>query len=344
MIMGRIQDGASTRPEVQGSANGQWCPMSCANIAKYKAVSDEERDCQSQTVIDIWPSVLLEEVISKERIGSNMKFNFLGTAAYEGIPALFCSCESCKKARQIGGKSIRTRSQAIIDDCLLLDFPADTLSHMLYHGIDMKKIRNCFITHNHSDHLYVDDMKIMREGFAHTEDDYSITYYLTEVAGKSVKDELSSIPKIAVNFVYPFQSVTVDKHTVIPLPAIHSTESGPVIYQIYDNKNRVLYAHDTHFLHDDMWDFWKKEKPYFDLVSLDCTNAMRPMDYIGHMSLEENIEVKERMLEMGVADHNTIFVCNHFSHNGLSVLYEDFEEVAKKEGFLTSYDGLEIIL
>ena len=56
----------------------------------------------------------------------------------------------------------------------------------------------------------------------------------------------------------------------------------------------------------------------------------------------ENIEVKERLLKMGCADEKTIFVCNHFSHNGKNADYEDFKAIAEKHGFLTSYDGMEI--
>ena len=51
-----------------------------------------------------------------------MKIQFLGTAAAEGFPAIFCNCEYCNKARELKGKNIRTRSQAIIDDKILLDF------------------------------------------------------------------------------------------------------------------------------------------------------------------------------------------------------------------------------
>ncbi|MBQ8533797.1 MAG: hypothetical protein IJ462_03090 [Clostridia bacterium] len=53
-----------------------------------------------------------------------MKIKYLGTAAAEGIPALFCQCETCEKARKTG--IIRSRAQAIIDDCILLDFGPDT--------------------------------------------------------------------------------------------------------------------------------------------------------------------------------------------------------------------------
>ena len=60
-----------------------------------------------------------------------MKIKFLGTAAAEGFPAVFCNCEYCNKARELGGKNIRTRSQAIIDNKLLIDLPADTYFHFL---------------------------------------------------------------------------------------------------------------------------------------------------------------------------------------------------------------------
>ena len=274
-----------------------------------------------------------------------MKFKFLGTAAFEAIPALFCNCETCEKAREIGGKSVRTRSQALIDDCLMIDFPPDTLIHIQKNNIDMNKVRNCLITHSHSDHLYVGDMEILGERYASTSDDYSITYYATKIAGKQIEGAANDISKVRLHNVKPFDSLKADKYSVTVLPAIHDEESGPVIYQIDDGENKVLYALDTDFLHDDIWKYWERTSPYFNLVVLDCTNALKPLNYLGeHMSFYENIKVKNKMLSMGVAGENTKFVSNHFSHNGYNVLYEEFCEIAAKEGFLVSYDGMEIYL
>lgn len=45
-----------------------------------------------------------------------MKIKYLGTAAAEGVPAIFCRCEVCRKSKAAGGRNIRTRSQSIIDD------------------------------------------------------------------------------------------------------------------------------------------------------------------------------------------------------------------------------------
>ena len=41
-----------------------------------------------------------------------MKLTYLGTAAAEGIPALFCECEACRRARALGAAGIHTRSGA----------------------------------------------------------------------------------------------------------------------------------------------------------------------------------------------------------------------------------------
>ncbi len=64
-----------------------------------------------------------------------MRIKYFGTAAAEGFPGLFCSCEACERARKAGGKNIRTRSQALIDRALLIDFPADTYMHVLHGGL-----------------------------------------------------------------------------------------------------------------------------------------------------------------------------------------------------------------
>ena len=56
-----------------------------------------------------------------------MKLKYLGTAAAEGIPALFCRCEMCAYARKAGGKEIRRRAGALLDGTLKLDFGPDSL-------------------------------------------------------------------------------------------------------------------------------------------------------------------------------------------------------------------------
>ena len=69
-----------------------------------------------------------------------MKIKYLGTAASEAIPGVFCECDVCKRSRAAGGKNIRTRSQAIVDDKILIDFPCDTYLHSIANNIELAKI------------------------------------------------------------------------------------------------------------------------------------------------------------------------------------------------------------
>ena len=60
-----------------------------------------------------------------------MKVVYLGTAAAEGIPGMFCVCETCRRAMERGGRNIMTRSQMLVNDDLLVDFSGDTYQHFL---------------------------------------------------------------------------------------------------------------------------------------------------------------------------------------------------------------------
>ena len=277
-----------------------------------------------------------------------MEFQYLGTAAAEGVPALWCNCETCRKSRKIGGRAIRTRSQAIIDGKLLIDFPADTYMHVLQNGIDLLNVEHCIVTHSHSDHLYADDICMIRPGFAHLPQGYKMTFHGTAKMAKKLLPAVTPIAEqhgcVGFEEIVPLVPVRIAGYEITALPAIHDPNAGPVFYQISDGDKTVLYANDTHFFHEDVWAYWEKTKPHFDMVSLDCTNSCLPLTYVGHMSLYENVRVREKMLEMGIADEKTVFICHHFSHNGTHATYDDFVPQAAKEGFLVSYDGMKLTL
>ena len=76
-----------------------------------------------------------------------MKITFYGTAAGEGWPGVFCHCQLCQDARRLKGKNIRTRSQTLVNEDLLLDLPPDNQLHSIQYGLDLSKIVNHF-SHN----------------------------------------------------------------------------------------------------------------------------------------------------------------------------------------------------
>ena len=82
-----------------------------------------------------------------------MKVTFLGTAAAEGIPQLWCRCDGCRIARERGGKHIRCRTATLINDDLLIDAGPDVAPAAARLGLDLAPVRALLITHPHYDHL-----------------------------------------------------------------------------------------------------------------------------------------------------------------------------------------------
>lgn len=59
------------------------------------------------------------------------------------------------------------------------------------------------------------------------------------------------------------------------------------------------------------------------------------------MGIPDNIAVKAELLSRGIADENTKFIINHFSHNG-HLLFDELETEAKKHGLTPSFDGMKV--
>ena len=94
-----------------------------------------------------------------------MKFTFLGTAASNGYPALFCQCHLCAAAWTLGGKNLRKRSAALINDDLLIDLGPDILMASQLHNVPLTNVQYCLQTHPHSDHLALSYLHYRSSGF-----------------------------------------------------------------------------------------------------------------------------------------------------------------------------------
>lgn len=278
-----------------------------------------------------------------------MKIKFLGTAAAEGVPGIFCDCEVCKKSRLYGGKNIRTRSQAIVDDRILIDFPADTYMHSLLYNIELSKIKTCIITHNHMDHLHPAELWCRSAGIAYLDNTEPLTFYAAksgymDIVNEVINHGLDDSKRIAAEKIYPFVPFEAEGYKITPLKANHDPNSDPVIYIVQKDGKNLLYAHDTGFFPDETAKYLKDSGIKFDLVSFDCCGAVIPDEnysIYAHMNLVGVKITRDMLIKNGNIDNNTVCVLNHFSHNGV-LLHDEMEETAKKDGFEVSYDGMEI--
>ena len=274
-----------------------------------------------------------------------MRIKYLGTAAAEGIPALFCDCDVCKKSMKLGGRNIRTRSQAIIDNTLLIDFPPDTYWHFIQHKLPMDEITNCLVTHSHQDHLYELDIFMRKKGFANFKEPRpALNFYTGKDGVKRINEVINSnnMSEAKAHLVKSGDVFNVQGYTVTAIEASHAKESTPLVYIIEKDGKSVFYSNDTSEYFESSWEILKKFGKPISLISLDCTEGDKHIEYIGHMNLKRCIALREKLKTVGVADENTIFVLNHFSHNGGNATYDDFVKKAAEHNFLVSYDGMEI--
>lgn len=285
-----------------------------------------------------------------------MKIRYLGTAAAEGAPALFCTCDHCAYARKVGGKEIRSRAGSILDDRLKIDFGPDSFMQMIQNHIDYTPLKSILVTHSHSDHFCASDIGYRKPGFANLPENYPpVTIYGNAKVGEAIESHLSDL--IQFQLVEPYQPFEVEGYTVTALDAVHCIDrEGPsheypvtfrgntyyrseraLIYLIEKDGKALLYGHDTDELDPRVFECLKGKK--LDLVSLDCTNGVKITTYVGHMGVEKDLNMREKLLECGAADAHSIFVANHFSHNGL-IPYEALEKAMPD--FRISYDSMEI--
>lgn len=269
-----------------------------------------------------------------------MKITYYGTAASEAWPALFCRCKACEMARKYKGKNIRTRSQALIDDSLLIDFPPDTNYHAQYLGLNLSEIRTLLMTHSHHDHFFPYDICMRSPNYAEKLSKECLHMYGNEVIWKRFKEAATicnNMEKyVTFHLLLPFEKVcTADGYTVTALLADHNQPEKALIYMIEKAGKRLLYAHDTGIFPESTWDYIKNI--HFDLVSLDCTALSRDWRR-GHMGFEAVDEVKKRMEMIGCTNDNTVFILSHLAHFG-DFTHDKICELEEPKGYTVAYDG-----
>lgn len=280
-----------------------------------------------------------------------MKLKYLGTAAAEGLPGMFCACETCKRALKAGGRNIMTRSQMLINDDLLIDFNTDTYSHFIKMGKTLSDIEYILITHSHTDHFTFEENFNRFVGMAYGVKAEKLKIYLSkgayDVMLRGTRERNEDVVCREQRFEYivvePFVPVKIGEYLVTPLPAVHTDPEQSLLYLIERNGKTLFYGNDTGVFSEKIDDYLKDNGKKIDLLSLDCTKCDNEVAYYTHMSMAEGRGIADRFIKKGLLAENAKLYYNHFSHNG-GQIYDDLVERAKKYGFEVTYDGLTITL
>lgn len=285
-----------------------------------------------------------------------MKIQYLGTAASEGWPAMFCDCEICREAEKRGGKDHRFRSCAKVDNDILLDCSPDIYGAVHKLGASLRGIRHVAITHGHNDHFNVHQLHWYAPNFNHTPPTAALKIYgSTGVRQLFDKQEELWNDQYAVDWlefveINSFETARIDEHTTLTaLPALHAREGeGAQTLLLERDGKRILYLHDTAEVVDAIYDFLRGK--HIDMVSLDATVGPKELkDGKGHMNFKRDLLAFNRMKEAGMADAATTLVVNHIcihachdKETGRMYFHDDMQKMMSPHGVVVSYDGLEL--
>lgn len=273
-----------------------------------------------------------------------MKVKLLGTAACEGVPAMFCNCENCVKARELGGKNHRARTQTLVDDDMLIDFGGDTCANARRFGLDLTQIKYFLITHADHDHFIPQEFYNFTYGVnkkvekAKLIGSYDIKNEFVRIMGEEVAKEFLD-NYIEFIELKPYQTTVIDDYKITPLNAYHRV--GAFVYIIEKGDKCMFYCLDTGKMPEENFEYMSKFGKVFDVVLIDCTYGRVPADkYGGHLSLYDGVNQIKKMRDAGTVTENTDIIVTHFAHWHIPS-HEEMEKLASEFGHIVSYDGME---
>lgn len=282
-----------------------------------------------------------------------MVITFLGTAAAEGYPNPFCSCENCERARALGGPSLRKRSAVLINDDLLIDLGPDLVAASLIHGLSLARLRYCLQTHAHSDHL---DPSY----FLHRSPEYGVPaaprlhFYASTATvqrvARSLEADLAPAGlldpeagdrlNLTLHQIEPLESFTAGPYQVTPFPANHDPTAGPLLYAIVAGGRSLFYATDTAPLPEETWRALHRRHLRFDVLVLDHTYGYVE-EASDHLNAWQFIEHVARMREEGLLADDARVFATHLAHE-TNPPHPELADIAARHGYEVAHDGLQV--
>jgi phosphoribosyl 1,2-cyclic phosphate phosphodiesterase len=280
-----------------------------------------------------------------------MKLTFLGTAAANAFPEAFCTCENCRAARSEGGRSLRKRSAALINDDLLIDLGPDIMSASQSHNVDLTNVRYCLQTHPHADHLDLSHLLSRSPGFGVVGAPRLHVYASSatlEKANQTFRRDLSGLDLLSqeserelnlkIHRLEPMQSFAVGPYRAVAFPSNHAPGLGAMLYAVQKDGRTVFYATDTASLLEETWQAFHEHGLQFDLVVMDHTYgpAETGTDHLSARQLAQHIQ---RMRDEGLLSAHGRAYATHIAHEG-NPPHSELVKFALRHGYEVAYDGL----
>lgn len=270
-----------------------------------------------------------------------MEILFCGTAAAEGWPALFCTCGACGRARELGGKNVRSRAAYMIGERTRIDFGPDSNLHQQKYGLAYEKLEHLLVTHSHDDHWFVQDTAYRRKGFAVVPDAPLHVWGNEKVERKFMASNGDDWARYNLVFhrLKPFEPIELeDGLRATPVLAAHDRSEACVNYRLEQEGRFALLGHDTGWYAEPTWEFLAGTPLHF--VAFDCTHGLE--DHVpNHLGGIAVVRARDELAKRGALSPDARVVATHFSHNGGS-LHDELVRFFEPHGIGVAWDGLRV--
>ncbi len=281
-----------------------------------------------------------------------MRIRFLGTAAADGYPNPFCSCENCRQARAAGGPSLRRRSAVLINDDLLIDLGPDVIAAAQALGITLTRLRYCLQTHEHEDHLHpalflahspsIGVADAPRLDFYATQPVLACVHRTPGKAGARLAAGEGEALNLALHAIEPFQPFAIGPYRVLPLHVAHASAVAPLLYIIDQDGRSLFYATDTGPLPEDTWDALHRWGGHLDLVIMDHTFGLEAATG-RHLNSARFLDQTARLRAEGLLAPDARLYAHHLAHHS-NPPHDELVRHAAARGYLVASDGLRIMV
>ena len=282
-----------------------------------------------------------------------MQLTFLGTAAAESYPDAFCDCANCRRARELGGPSLRLRTAALVNDDLLIDLGPDVMSASFRFGRPLTRVRWCLQTHAHADHFDPSHLLSRSPGYGVPNApclhlyasaatlDYAARLLANDCAPRGLLDpETGRFLNLELHAVRAFQEFSAGPYRVLALPATHDPTVEPLVYAVRSGDGCLFYGLDTGVLREEVWTALRGHGLRFNVVVLDHVYGESGSGS-DHLSAPQFRQHVARMREEGLLAPGCRVIGAHFSHAG-NPPHPELAALAAAHGYEAAYDGMTV--
>lgn len=289
-----------------------------------------------------------------------MKLTFLGTAAAEQYPGIWCTCDYCTRARQLGGKNIRKTSAIHFADNCLIDFPPEVFSQADRFGVNLMDSRLLLVTHSHEDHFYpqlltwryrpkdastLSQEEMHRRGYARQQELPVLHIFGNRCTLDILEKFLAGRPMedFAMDYtvVEPYKEYQCENVTFVPLVASHKDreEEKGLIYVVSTGGKTFLYASDSG-TYQEKTRHWISRFQY-DAIIMEETRGYAEEFGGNHMHWDAAMDEMRFFESAGVWKDKPRIYWTHMSPHRTPP-QTDLEKLLKNTPVIPAYDGLRV--